>query len=134
MPCEERCWTILRICRSGETAIAIPHVAAANAMAVTTAPPYLQSPDGQAERHEADFREPTRAARLRAPRAVRGGSGADRHGGEVAARGPRCARAGVRRRPRRRGVARRGGDLRVRPGEHREPRPGPRPEAPPPPG
>jgi hypothetical protein len=32
--------TIFLICRTGETAIATPHVAAANARAVTTAPRY----------------------------------------------------------------------------------------------
>ena len=90
---------------------------------------YLHCPDGQTDRNQADRREPPRAVRLRAARALRGRHRARRHRGEVAARRPRHARARLRRRARQRGLARRRRDRRVRAGQHREPRPDPRPEA-----
>ena len=92
-------------------------------------PPALQSAGGQGHRNQADRREPPLAARLRVPRARRGGHRADRHRGEGASRGARPARAGVRRHPRRRDVAHRRLDLGVRAGQHLEPRHRPRPEA-----
>ena len=68
----------------------------------------------QGRRREADRRQPPRAARLPAARPVRGGHRADRHRGEGAARRHARRCAGLRGRARRRGLARRPADPRVR--------------------
>src|SRR5581483_7837235 len=78
---------------------------------------------------EAHRREPPGAARLPAPRAVRGGDRADRNRGQVAARGAHDDGAGVGGDPRRRGVAAGARDRDVRAGQPCEPRADARAEA-----
>ena len=77
-------------------------------------PASLHSGGGQADRNQADRREPPRATRVRAHRARRGGRRAHRDRGEVGARRARSARTGLRGHPGRRGVAHRRVDLGVR--------------------
>ena len=97
-----------------------PAVVEPASVADRAGPPYtavVARPTGT----QIDRGQPPRAVRLRVARPARGRDRSDRYRGQVAARGPRDAGPGVRRRARHGGLAHRRRDLDVRAGQHREP-------------